>query len=87
MPRAIGHENLTIQNNWFGPATNGLGNPSRGWSSLSLSWCRSSSQPAYRNVLIQGNNFADGKAGIEKDLNAGRCGMSVEQRDGAEPTG
>ena len=33
---AIGHENLTIENNWFAPATNGLGSPSRGWSSLSV---------------------------------------------------
>ena len=72
--KAIGHENLTIENNWFAPATNGSGTPSRGWSSLALSWCQNSSQPAYRNMLIQGNNFADGKAGIEKDLNADAAG-------------
>jgi hypothetical protein len=72
--RAIGHENLTIENNYFAPATNGLGSPSRGWSSLAVSWCQNSSQPAYRNVLIQGNNFADGKAGIERDLNADAAG-------------
>ena len=72
--KATGHENLTIENNCFGPATNGLGNPSRGWSSLALSWCQNSAQPAYRNVLIQGNNFSDGKAGIERDLNADGAG-------------
>jgi hypothetical protein len=72
--RDMGHENLTIENNWFAPATNGFGVPSRGWSSLAVSWCQNSSQPAYRNVLIQGNNFADGKAGIELDLNADAAG-------------
>ena len=73
----IGHENLTIENNWFGPATNGLGSPSRGWSSLAVSWCQNaSSQPGYRNVLIQGNNFADGNAGIERDLNADAAGCT-----------
>jgi hypothetical protein len=70
----IGHENLTIENNYFGPATNGSGVPSRGWSALSISWCQNSSQPAYRNVLIEGNNFADGKSGIQRDLNADSAG-------------
>jgi hypothetical protein len=70
----IGHENLRIENNYFGPATNGWGVPSRGWSSLSVAWCQNSSQPAYRNVLIQGNDFAGGKAGIERDLNADGAG-------------
>jgi hypothetical protein len=72
--KAIGHENLRIENNYFAPATNGLGSPSRGWSSLALSWCQNSAQPAYRGVLIQGNNFADGAASIERDLNADAAG-------------
>jgi hypothetical protein len=76
--RRIGHENLRIENNYFGPATNGFGVPSRGWSSLSVAWCQNSAQPAYRNVLIQGNNFADGKAGIERDLNADGAGCRWE---------
>jgi hypothetical protein len=70
---ALGHENLTIENNWFAPATNGLGVPSRGWSSLSLAWCGNSSQPAYRNVKIRNNSFGPG-AGIEKDLNSDAFG-------------
>ena len=69
----IGHENLTIENNWFGPATNGLGSPSRGWSSLSVAWCQNASQPAYRNVKIRNNTFGPG-AGIEKDLNSEAAG-------------
>ncbi len=70
---AIGHENLTIENNWFAPATNGLGSPSRGWSSLSISWCQNSSQPAYRNVKIRNNSFG-AEGGIQKDLNADSAG-------------
>jgi chitodextrinase len=74
---ALGHENLTIEGNSFASATNGLGTPSRGWSSLSLSWCQNASrQPAYRNVLIQGNDFDGGKAGIERDLNADAAGCT-----------
>ena len=70
---AIGHENLTIENNWFAPATNGLGDPTRGWSSLSVAWCQNASQPAYRNVRIRNNSFGPG-AGIEKDLNSEAAG-------------
>jgi chitodextrinase len=69
----IGHENLTIENNFFAPATNGYGSPSRGWASLSLSWCQNASQPAYRNVNIRNNSFGPG-AGIERDLNADGAG-------------
>ena len=75
--KALGHENLTIEGNSFAPATNGLGALSRGWSSLSLSWCQNAGQqPGYRNVLIQGNDFAGGKAGIERDLNADAAGCT-----------
>jgi chitodextrinase len=71
--RAMGHENLTIENNWFAPATNGFGSPSRGWSSLAVSWCQNAPQPSYRNVKIRNNSFGPG-AGIEKDLNADAAG-------------
>ena len=75
--RVLGHQNLTIENNYFAPATNGLGDPSRGWSSLSLAWCQNAAQqPAFRNILIQNNDFAAGRAGIEKDLNADAAGCS-----------
>ena len=70
----MGHENLTIEGNYFDCATNGSGSPSRCWSSLSLSWCQNGGQPSYRNVLIKGNNFADGRAGIEYDFNAEGAG-------------
>jgi hypothetical protein len=69
----VGHENLTIENNWFAPATNGLGVASRGWSSLSIAWCQNAAQPAYRNVAIRNNSFGP-TAGIEKDLNADAAG-------------
>jgi hypothetical protein len=71
--KQVGHENLTIENNWFAPATNGLGSPSRGWSSLAISWCQNAPQPAYRNVTIRNNSFGP-TAGIEKDLNADAAG-------------
>lgn len=74
----LGHENITIEGNDFACATNGSGVKSRCWSSLSLSWCQNTTQPGYKDVLIRGNDFEGGAAGIEPDLNADAAGCSWE---------
>ena len=76
---AIGHENLTIENNWFAPATNGLGSPAMGWSSLSVAWCGNSSQPAYRNVRSATTLWARGRDRKGPQLRCVR--LSVAERE------
>lgn len=74
----FGHENTLIEGNDFGPATDGHGNFTRGWSALSVSWCQNTVQPGYRNLLIRGNDFRNGQSGIEVDLNADAAGCVWE---------
>jgi hypothetical protein len=55
---ALGHDGLTIENNWFGtPWTEdaGGGSPARG-TALALAWCGSSPH-GYQNVRIAFNSF------------------------------
>ena len=62
---AVGHRNLTIENNWFGaPWDENPTNPQRQrWSSVSLAWCENSPH-GYRNVRVRFNSFHP-KTGLE----------------------
>ncbi len=65
----MGHENLTIENNWFAtPWTEdaGGGSPARP-TAVSLAWCQNSPQ-GYRNVRVRFNSFQR-NASLEIDPN------------------
>jgi hypothetical protein len=63
--RAIGHENLTIENNWFEKAWTENGQ-NRDTAIVLGAGCQASVQPALRNVTVRFNSFQAG-AGIVTD--------------------
>jgi hypothetical protein len=67
----VGHQRLTIENNWFGtPWNEDPAAPSRSRAgAVELSWCQNSAQ-GYRDVLIRHNSFQR-DTGISLDIAAG----------------
>ena len=80
---AIGHENLTIENNWFGPATNGLGIRQEAGRA-----CRSRGARTRRSPPIgmsdPGEQLLGRQSRDRTRTERGRCRLSVEQRDGED---